>query len=231
MSHIQSMSLDVVILAAGKGTRMHSALPKVLHPLAGQPLLRTWSTPRARLQAERIVVVYGHGGEQVPPAFARRRLDVRAAGAAARHRPRRSAGAAAAHRGERTLVLYGDVPLIARRRPCSALLSRARRAAPAHRRPRRSHWLWPHRARQPRPRGAHRRGDATPALREKAIREINTGILAAPTAKLRELAGADLRNDNAQGEYLPHRHRCRWQSPTACRSIRRSRRTHGRSWA
>lgn len=58
-------SLSVVILAAGKGKRMYSSLPKVLHPIGGQPMLaRVINTARA-LQPQKLVVVYGHGGEQV----------------------------------------------------------------------------------------------------------------------------------------------------------------------
>jgi bifunctional UDP-N-acetylglucosamine pyrophosphorylase/glucosamine-1-phosphate N-acetyltransferase len=57
--------LNVVILAAGKGKRMHSDLPKVLHPLAGKPLLAHVIDTARQLGAARICVVYGHGGEQV----------------------------------------------------------------------------------------------------------------------------------------------------------------------
>ena len=61
---------SVVILAAGKGKRMVSALPKVLHRLAGKPLLMHVLDAARALSAERIVVVYGHGGEAVPTAVA-----------------------------------------------------------------------------------------------------------------------------------------------------------------
>ena len=59
------MSLSVVILAAGKGTRMKSALPKVLHPVANKPLIEHVYQAAKKLGAEEIVIVYGHGGEQV----------------------------------------------------------------------------------------------------------------------------------------------------------------------
>ncbi len=59
------MKLGVVILAAGQGTRMRSRLPKVLHDLAGRPLLDHAIQAAKRLSPEQIVVVYGHEGEQV----------------------------------------------------------------------------------------------------------------------------------------------------------------------
>jgi bifunctional UDP-N-acetylglucosamine pyrophosphorylase/glucosamine-1-phosphate N-acetyltransferase len=63
------MSLHVVILAAGQGKRMHSALPKVLHQIAGRPLLAHVLDAARALKPERIHVVYGHGGEEVRAAF------------------------------------------------------------------------------------------------------------------------------------------------------------------
>src|SRR4051812_34958515 len=64
------MSLNIVILAAGQGKRMHSAYPKVLHPLAGRPLLGHVIDTARSLHPTGIVVVYGHGGETVPEAIA-----------------------------------------------------------------------------------------------------------------------------------------------------------------
>ena len=64
-----SAALEIVILAAGQGKRMYSDMPKVLHGLAGQPLLaHVLDTARA-LKPVAIHVVYGHGGEQVRAAF------------------------------------------------------------------------------------------------------------------------------------------------------------------
>ena len=63
------MALEILILAAGQGKRMRSDLPKVLHPLAGRPLLaHVLDTARA-LSPRKIIVVHGHGAEQVKTAF------------------------------------------------------------------------------------------------------------------------------------------------------------------
>ncbi len=64
------MPVDIVILAAGQGTRMKSELPKVLQPLAGRPMLEHVLERSADLDAESIHVVYGYGGHQVPKALA-----------------------------------------------------------------------------------------------------------------------------------------------------------------
>ena len=63
------MSTTVIILAAGKGTRMRSQLPKVLQPLAGRPLLGHVIETAKQLHAEHIITIYGHGGEQVQQGF------------------------------------------------------------------------------------------------------------------------------------------------------------------
>ena len=63
------MALHVVILAAGQGKRMHSALPKVLHRLAGRTLLAHVVQAARALKPARVHVVYGHGGEEVREAF------------------------------------------------------------------------------------------------------------------------------------------------------------------
>lgn len=65
------MSLSVVILAAGQGTRMCSSLPKMLHKLAGKPLLEHTVRTAIRLNPDRIIIVYGHHGEELKAAFAR----------------------------------------------------------------------------------------------------------------------------------------------------------------
>ena len=84
--------MNIVILAAGMGKRMRSALPKVLHPLAGKPLLAHVIETARSMSPTRLVVVVGHGGERVREMVGAR-CHLRDAGAAARHRPRRHAGA------------------------------------------------------------------------------------------------------------------------------------------
>jgi bifunctional UDP-N-acetylglucosamine pyrophosphorylase / glucosamine-1-phosphate N-acetyltransferase len=106
------MALQIVILAAGQGKRMRSGLPKVLHPLAGRPLLaHVLDTARA-LKAQRIVVVHGHGAEAVRAAFPD-------AGIAWALQPEQLGTGHAVQQamphleaGGDVLVLYGDVPLV-----------------------------------------------------------------------------------------------------------------------
>jgi len=150
-----------------------------------------------RLNADRIVVVYGHGGEQVPSAFADDHLSF------VRQEPQLGTGHAVQQAlpsitGDHTLVLYGDVPLTRpetlwdalRHRGGLSLISANLDDSTGYGRIVRDNAGRVVRIVEER--------DASPA--EKAIREINTGILAAPTVKLRGWL-KDLRDDNAQGEY------------------------------
>src|SRR4051812_28590979 len=107
------MSVNVVILAAGQGKRMQSALPKVLHPLAGLPLLAHVVNTARLLKPARICIVYGHGGEKVPEAlrapdliFVKQEPQLGTGHAVQQALPHLDAG-------KNTLVLYGDVPLTA----------------------------------------------------------------------------------------------------------------------
>src|SRR3954465_10400274 len=107
------MPLDVIVLAAGQGKRMHSDLPKVLHPLAGRPLLaHVLDTARA-LAARRIFVVHGHGAEKVRAAFAGQAdlewlLQAEQLGTG--HAVQQATPKLA--KDAQVLILYGDVPLI-----------------------------------------------------------------------------------------------------------------------
>ncbi len=195
-----SSNLEVIILAAGQGKRMHSALPKVLHRLAGKPLLgHVLDTARA-LSPRAIHVVYGHAGKQVVDAFKGQTITWvhQAEQLGTGHAVQQALPGVA--EDSLVLVLYGDVPLT-RAETLRDLLSQGGASSVA---------LLT--AELPDARGYGRivrhplgkveriveQKDATPE--EAAIREINTGILAAPAGLL---AGwlARLENRNAQREY------------------------------
>ena len=195
--------LNVVILAAGMGKRMQSSLPKVLHRLAGQPLLAHVLAAARALGPARLVVVHGHGAEQVRAAL--EAPDVRWALQA----PQRGTGHAVTQAlphlddGAPTLVLYGDVPLI-RPETLQRLVHAAGDASGADR-------LALLTVELDDPTGYGRivreggriariveQKDASDD--ERRIREVNTGILVAPTAPLRRWLSM-LTDDNAQGEY------------------------------
>ncbi len=107
------MSLEVIILAAGKGKRMHSSVPKVLYPLAGKPLLeRVLNTVQA-LNPEKIHVVYGHEGKKVQDSFTHwnnlhwvEQKELLGTGHAVMQ------AAPSVKPQNQVLILYGDVPLI-----------------------------------------------------------------------------------------------------------------------
>lgn len=106
------MKLGVVILAAGQGSRMRSDLPKVLHRLAGKPLLGHVVDVATAIHSEHTTVVYGHGGERVRSAFPEAGLEwceqaeqLGTGHAVIQAMPGQSAV-------DRVMVLYGDVPLI-----------------------------------------------------------------------------------------------------------------------
>ena len=104
--------LTVIILAAGAGKRMKSALPKVLQPLAGRPLLQYVLDTARSLNPVAIHVVYGHGGEAVPKAFAHESVSwvLQAEQLGTGHAVMQVAPQLAAD--QRVLILYGDGPLI-----------------------------------------------------------------------------------------------------------------------
>ncbi|QDX79925.1 UDP-N-acetylglucosamine diphosphorylase/glucosamine-1-phosphate N-acetyltransferase [Denitratisoma sp. DHT3] len=199
MSSLTPPSFNVVVLAAGQGKRMYSDLPKVLHPIAGRPMLAHVLDTARSLGAASICVVHGHGGEAVPAAMAA--PDLRWA----LQSPQLGTGHAVLQALPRldpscpTLVLYGDVPLI-RAETLRALLAAAGSDALA---------LLTIELADPHGYGRIVRVDGAVSRiveekdaddAERAIRETNTGILVAPTAALaRWLPG--LGNRNAQGEY------------------------------
>ena len=164
--------MNVVILAAGQGKRMRSDLPKVLHPLAGKPLLAHVLDTARELGAAKICVVYGHGGEQVRAALDAADL------AWVQQEPQLGTGHAVLQAlphldpdRSPTLVLYGDVPLIARRHPAAPDRGgRRRQLGAADRASRRSARLRPHRPRR-RQGHAHRRGEGCRRCRARDPRD------------------------------------------------------------
>lgn len=197
--------LSVVILAAGEGKRMKSALPKVLQPLAGRPLLQHVIDTARSLEPAAIYVVYGHGGEQVRAALGREPV----AGAAIAwtlQAERRGTGHALMQAmpqipdGHRVLVLYGDVPLI-RRATLAELLAPAARSELRLLTMKLDDPAGYGRIVRARGGGVRRIVEQKDASRAQlAIRECNTGVLAAPARLLRKWLGR-LEPDNSQGEY------------------------------
>ncbi|KVD63601.1 bifunctional N-acetylglucosamine-1-phosphate uridyltransferase/glucosamine-1-phosphate acetyltransferase [Burkholderia ubonensis] len=192
--------MNIVILAAGTGKRMRSALPKVLHPLAGRPLLSHVIATARALQPSRLVVVVGHGAEQVQAAVAAPDVQfaVQAEQLGTGHAVRQALPLL--DPAQPTLVLYGDVPLT-RVSTLERLVATARDGR---------YGILTVTLDDPTGYGRIVRDpagfvtriveqkDASPE--EQKIAEINTGIVVTPTAQLAMWLGA-LNNDNAQGEY------------------------------
>jgi len=194
------MKLGVVVLAAGQGKRMRSRLPKVLHPLAGRPLLAHVLDAAHALGPERVCVVYGHGGELVRERMADYGCDWA-------EQPVQSGTGDAVRQAvpwmpdmDRVLILYGDVPLI---RPAT-LQRLADEAADT------KLGLLTAVLLDPTGYGRIVRDERGRVLRnveqkdanqaELKIREVNTGVLIAERERLADwLSRID--NDNAQGEY------------------------------
>jgi bifunctional UDP-N-acetylglucosamine pyrophosphorylase/glucosamine-1-phosphate N-acetyltransferase len=192
-------ALHVVILAAGEGKRMNSAKPKVLLPVAGRPMLAHVIDAARALGAEAIHIVYGHRGEAVRAAFAgdadlrwvEQEQQLGTGHAVQQAMP-------AIPDGARVLVLYGDVPLIEADTLKRVLAQRGALAVLG--------------AELADPTGygrlvlgMHGRVEAIVEHRdasevERAIRIINTGIVAASAQSLRDWLSR-LRTGNAQGEY------------------------------
>lgn len=198
------MALNIVIMAAGKGTRMKSALPKVLHKLAGRSLLRHVLDMTQGLQAQRNVVITGHGAEAVEAAVAGpgvqfvRQMPQLGTG----HAIQQAVPALPEDEGT-TLILNGDVPLI-KQATAQALVQACDGKALV--------LLTIHLSdptgygrivRQ----GGQADGNVLAIVEHKdasaeqrAIREGYTGMMAAPTGALKRWV-SQLKNENAQGEY------------------------------
>ena len=107
-----SNPLAIVVLAAGKGTRMKSDLHKVLHPIAGRPMLEHLLQSAAALAPQRQVVVAGHGREQLEKALGSRAvIAVQEPQLGTGHAVQQAEAALAGFSGD-VLILYGDVPFV-----------------------------------------------------------------------------------------------------------------------
>jgi len=191
--------MNIVILAAGQGKRMHSNLPKVLHPLAGKALVSHVIDSARRLLPQTLCLVYGHGGEAVRGSLAAPDLTW------ALQEPQLGTGHAVQQAlphlqsDGTTLILYGDVPLIQ-----TETLKRLVHAAQG------GLAILTLTLVDPGGYGRIVRNAAGQVVRiveqkdataeERRICEINTGIMAMPTARLGEWLGR-LSNNNAQNEY------------------------------
>ena len=193
-------NLEVIILAAGQGKRMHSDLPKVLHAIGGKPLLAHVIDVAGDLAPRAIRVVYGHGGEQVRSALAPAPVHWihQAEQLGTGHAVQQAIAAVADD--STVLVLYGDVPLIRADtlrhlispspQPTLALLTMELPDPNGYGRIVRNS------------RGAVERivEQKDASATEARLREINTGIMAAPARLLRRWL-ARLENSNSQREY------------------------------
>jgi len=197
--------MNVVILAAGMGKRMQSALPKVLHPLAGKPLLRHVIDTARSLGPKKLCVIYGHGGAAVPEMVSALAQETGSMIDTALQQPQLGTGHAVMQAvpqlddADSTLVLYGDVPLTS-----SDSLRRLVDAAGNDK-------LGILTVEQANPFGLGRIVRENGAIvriveekdasaEERTIREINSGIMVIPTQHLKKWLSA-LSNNNAQGEY------------------------------
>lgn len=192
-------SLSVVILAAGKGTRMYSDLPKVLHPLAGKPMVQHVIDAALGLGAQQLHLVYGHGGDLLKNALCNPQLNwvLQAQQLGTGHAMQQAAEHFADN--EDVLILYGDVPLISvdtLQRLCAAkpeggisLLTVKLDDPTGYGRIVRENGNII---------GIIEHKDATAAQRD--INEVNTGILVANGSDLKRWL-TRLDNNNVQGEF------------------------------
>ncbi len=194
------MDTEIIILAAGQGTRMHSDKPKVLHELGGRPMLAHVIATAQRLQSSHIHVVYGHGGEHVQDQLGHLGVDwiEQPEQLGTGHAVQQAMPAVA--QDSIALVLYGDVPLIRK----ETLDNLIKTVDDQHM------GVLTTILSEPDGYGRIVRNAQDQVLRivehkdaseqDRAINEINTGILAVQAKQLHQWLDR-LQNDNAQGEY------------------------------
>ncbi|ABV89547.1 bifunctional UDP-N-acetylglucosamine diphosphorylase/glucosamine-1-phosphate N-acetyltransferase GlmU [Shewanella pealeana] len=193
------MALNVVILAAGKGTRMRSDLPKVLHPIAHKSMVQHVIDTAYQVGSDAIQLVYGYGADKLQARLGEQQLNwvLQAEQLGTGHAVAQASANIADD--DTVLILYGDVPLI-QASTLEALLAA-----------REENGLAILTVNLPNPTGYGRivreGGSVVGIIEQKdanteqlAINEINTGIMAAPGKQLKAWLG-QLSSDNAQGEY------------------------------
>ncbi len=199
-------NLEIVVLAAGQGTRMRSAIPKVLHPIAGRPMLVAVLETLQQLSPKKIHVVVGHQGEEVRAAVESHEQLQNSLLNWVVQEEQLGTGHAVAQAlpglGDDSLVLvtYGDVPLVSKETllRCASLASTSALAIVT------ANFDEPGQLGRIARDGSEviteivEYADATPAQRQ--IREINSGIMALPASELKTMI-AEVEPHNAQGEY------------------------------
>jgi len=193
------MSLAVIVLAAGQGKRMHSALPKVLHPLAGRPLLAHVLDTVRMLAPAQVLVVHGHGGADVRAAFpaapvtwVEQAQQLGTGHALAQALPKVA-------RGAQVLVLNGDVPLV-RAETLKRLVAASAKGLAICTSELSDPAGYGRVVRDARKRVRRIVEQKDASTRELGIREWYAGFLAAPAARLAAWL-AKLKPDNSQHEY------------------------------
>ncbi len=195
------MNIDVVVLAAGQGSRMKSDLPKVLHPIAGKPMLAHVLDTARSVKADAFHVVIGHGSEKVKSQFQdtdniqwAMQLEQKGTGHAVMMALENLAASGV------TLILYGDVPLIQANtlQALIELVSAKQMALLTVNMDEPSGYGRIVRNEQDLVSSIVEQKDAS--LAQLAIQEVNTGIMAVPTEHLHTWL-PQLSSDNAQGEY------------------------------
>ena len=192
--------LEVIILAAGKGSRMRSSIPKVLHTLAGRPLLQHVIERSLQLKSIKTHVVYGHGGDAVPKALSQFTIDW----------VEQSEQLGTGHAVEQVmphvddnstvLILYGDVPLIEldTLHQLIEMSSGAKLALLTLKLDDPQGYGRIVRNKDNRIESIVEEKDATDA--QRTIGEVNSGIMALPAKELRGWL-SQLESNNAQGEF------------------------------
>ncbi|HSR01652.1 MAG TPA: bifunctional UDP-N-acetylglucosamine diphosphorylase/glucosamine-1-phosphate N-acetyltransferase GlmU [Methylophilaceae bacterium] len=196
---MENKKLNIIILAAGKGTRMHSNQPKVLHTIGGKPILGHVIECALNLNPEKIIVVHGYEGDKVKAAF--QQLPI----IWAEQKEQLGTGHAVQQAlpyidsASTTLILLGDVPLVSMD-ACQRLIENAQQQLVIQSFIKQDPTGYGRIVRDPKGllTAIVEHKDATSA--QLAITEVNTGIMAMPADYLAQWLGR-LTNDNAQNEY------------------------------